>query len=58
MRCSVMKGGLRGAAARWQGDSRCVCSDGGAVWRALLGALGALRALRALGALGALGVAR
>ena len=26
-----MKGGLRGAAARWQGDSRCVCSDGGAV---------------------------
>ena len=34
---------------RGQGDSRIVCSDGGAVWRALLGALGAL---------GALGVAR
>ena len=31
MRCSVMKGGLLGAAARRQGDSRCVCSDGGAV---------------------------
>ena len=26
---------LRDAAARRQGDSRCVCSDGGAVWRAL-----------------------
>ena len=35
MRCSVMKGGLLGAAARRQGDSRCVCSDGGAVWLAL-----------------------
>ena len=31
----IMKGGLLGAAARRQGDSRCVCSDGGAVWRAL-----------------------
>ena len=27
--------GLLGAAARRQGGSRCVCSDGGAVWRAL-----------------------
>ena len=31
---------LRDAAARRQGDSRCVCSDGGAVWRALCCAVG------------------
>ena len=44
--------GLLGAAARRQGDSRCVCSDGGA--GALIcsgggGAVGDLGALRALG---------
>ena len=48
----LWKGGLLGAPARRQGDSRCVCSDGGA--GALLcsgggGAVGDLGALRALG---------
>ena len=57
--CGLWKLALRDAAARRQGDSRCVCSDGGAVggrFAAPGGAAGAAGgAIGDLGALGALG---
>ena len=52
----VMEIGLRDAAARRQGDSRCVCSDGGAVWRALCCAGFLMRLIGPMGLMGPMGI--